>query len=78
MRVAKLRATTAEWQSVYPWHFGGSIPSTGPVLGIDRLGRWQPVRDRSAAPGDRGSRDEPETWCWPARRATASRRSSRT
>lgn len=37
MKVSKLRATTAEWQSSYPWHFGGSIPSIGPVLGIDRL-----------------------------------------
>src|ERR1700733_11355900 len=37
MKVNKLRATTAEWQSAYPWHFGGSISSVGPVLGIDRL-----------------------------------------
>lgn len=42
MRLKKLRATTAEWQSVYPWHFGGSIPSIGPVLGIDRLAGGSP------------------------------------
>lgn len=38
MRVDKLRATTAEWSSTYPWHFGGSIPpNNGPVIGVDRL-----------------------------------------
>ena len=42
MKVAKLRATTAEWQSVYPWHFGWSIPSIGPVVGIDRLAGGSP------------------------------------
>lgn len=42
MRLTKLRATTAEWQSVYPWHFGGSIPSIGPVVGIDRLAGGSP------------------------------------
>jgi type IV secretory pathway VirB4 component len=42
VKVTKLRATTAEWQSVYPWHFGGSIPSIGPVLGVDRLAGGSP------------------------------------
>ncbi len=42
MKLAKLRATTAEWQSAYPWHFGGSIPSVGPVLGVDRLAGGSP------------------------------------
>lgn len=42
MRLTKLRATTAEWRSVYPWHFGGSIPSIGPVVGIDRLAGGSP------------------------------------
>jgi len=42
MRLTKLRATTVEWQSAYPWHFGGSIPSLGPVLGIDRLAGGSP------------------------------------
>ena len=42
MKVIKVRATTAEWQSAYPWHFGGSIPSVGPVLGIDRLAGGSP------------------------------------
>lgn len=37
VKLPKLRATTEEWQSVYPWHFGGSIPSLGPVLGVDRM-----------------------------------------
>jgi len=38
MRVEKLRATTNEWRSTYPWHFGGSIPpNNGPVIGVDRL-----------------------------------------
>lgn len=37
MRASKLRATTAEWSSAYPWHFGGSIPSVGPVIGVDHL-----------------------------------------
>lgn len=42
MRLVKTRATTAEWQSAYPWHFGGSIPSIGPVLGVDRLAGGSP------------------------------------
>jgi hypothetical protein len=42
MRLARVRATTAEWQSAYPWHFGGSIPSIGPVVGIDRLAGGSP------------------------------------
>lgn len=38
MRVDKLRATTAQWRSTYPWHFGGSIPANhGPVVGVDLL-----------------------------------------
>jgi type IV secretory pathway VirB4 component len=38
MRIEKLRATTNEWRSTYPWHFGGSIPpNNGPVIGVDRL-----------------------------------------
>jgi hypothetical protein len=42
VKVIKVRATTAEWQSAYPWHFGGSIPSIGPVLGLDRLAGGSP------------------------------------
>ena len=42
VRVAKLRATTVEWGSLYPWHFGGSIPSTGPVIGLDRMAGRSP------------------------------------
>lgn len=42
MRLQRLRATTEEWQSAYPWHFGGSIPSVGPVIGIDRLAGGSP------------------------------------
>ena len=38
MRIDKLRATTAEWRSTYPWHFGGSIPpGLGPTIGVDLL-----------------------------------------
>lgn len=42
MKLQRLRATTAEWQSAYPWHFGGSIPSVGPVIGVDRLAGGSP------------------------------------
>jgi len=43
MRVEKLRATTNEWRSTYPWHFGGSIPpNAGPVIGVDRLSGQAP------------------------------------
>ena len=42
MKLQRLRATTDEWQSVYPWHFGGSIPSVGPVIGVDRLAGGSP------------------------------------
>jgi hypothetical protein len=42
VKLIKVRATTAEWQSAYPWHFGGSIPSIGPVLGLDRLAGGSP------------------------------------
>ena len=38
MRIDKLRATTEQWRSTYPWHFGGAIPpNEGPVVGVDRL-----------------------------------------
>lgn len=38
MRIDKLRATTAQWRSTYPWHFGGSIPPNfGPTVGVDLL-----------------------------------------
>jgi type IV secretory pathway VirB4 component len=38
MRIDKLRATSHEWRSTYPWHFGGSIPAnSGPVVGVDLL-----------------------------------------
>lgn len=38
MRIKKLRATTAQWRSTYPWHFGGSIPANhGPTVGVDLL-----------------------------------------
>ena len=42
MRTSKLRATTAEWSSAYPWHFGGSIPSVGPIVGVDHLSGGAP------------------------------------
>ena len=42
MRISKLRATTAEWMSAYPWHYGRSIPSTGPILGVDLLAGGAP------------------------------------
>jgi hypothetical protein len=42
VKLQRLRATTEEWQSAYPWHFGGSIPSVGPVIGIDRLAGGSP------------------------------------
>jgi hypothetical protein len=42
VRLTRLRATTVEWQSAYPWHFGGSVPSVGPVIGIDRLAGGSP------------------------------------
>ena len=42
MRISKLRATTAEWSSAYPWHFGGSIPSVGPIVGVDHLSGGAP------------------------------------
>ncbi len=38
MRIRKLRATSQQWRSTYPWHFGGSIPAhLGPVVGVDLL-----------------------------------------
>ena len=40
--VSKLRATTSQWATAYPWHFGASVPSTGPVLGIDLLSGGAP------------------------------------
>ena len=42
LRLRRIRATTNEWQSVYPWHFGGGIPSIGPVVGVDRLAGGSP------------------------------------
>ena len=76
VKVIKVRATTAEWQSAYPWHFGGSIPSIGPVLGLDRLAGGGPFGLdplRLVIEGPRRTR----TWSSPVRQATASRRSSR-
>ena len=38
MRMDKLRATTHQWRSTYPWHFGGPIPPNhGPTVGVDLL-----------------------------------------
>jgi hypothetical protein len=38
MKIDKLRATTQQWRSTYPWHFGGSIPPNhGPTVGVDLL-----------------------------------------
>ena len=42
MRTSRTRATTAEWSSLYPWHFGGSVPTTGPVIGVDQLAGGSP------------------------------------
>ena len=42
MRISKLRATTAEWCSAYPWHFGASIPAIGPIIGVDVLSGGTP------------------------------------
>lgn len=41
-RMNKIRASTAEWRSIYPWHFDRSLPSTGPILGLDRLSGGAP------------------------------------
>ena len=48
MKLTKMRATTAEWQSAYPWHFGGSIPRSARCSAS--IG-WpgQPVRARPVA-----------------------------
>lgn len=36
------RATTVPLASLWPWHFGASVPSTGPVFGTDRLAGLAP------------------------------------
>ena len=43
LRLAKLRATTAEWETAYPWHYSSALPSTrGPVVGADVLAGGAP------------------------------------
>lgn len=42
LRLSKLRATTEQWATAYPWHYGPAIPSTGPALGVDVLAGGAP------------------------------------
>ena len=43
LRLSKLRATTAEWATAYPWHYTGAIrPTVGPVIGCDLLAGGAP------------------------------------
>ena len=42
MKLSKMRATSSVWESAYPWHLGGSIPSLGPPIGINLLAGGAP------------------------------------